>query len=957
MCCTLRFVSSRYADAGEGSRAAYPDRQMRRRSEKQRATRPSLPEGRKACAHPLLVLLDLFELSVDHVVTGILGVTGVRLGGTGLRLLGVHLLRQRRGGLGQGVHLGLDSFLVVALQCDFQFTDGFLDGGLLLGSRLVARLGEHLAGGVHQLVALVARSGQLFELAVFLGVGLGVTHHLLDLFLGQTGVGLDHDGLLLASGLVLGGHVQDAVGIDIEGHFDLRHATRSRRNLGQVELAEGLVLRRLLALALQHVNGHGALVVVGGGEHLRLLGRDGGVLLDQRGHHATHGFDTQGQRGNVQQQHVLDITSQYRALNGSAHGHGFVRVDVLARLLAEELGNGLLHQRHAGLTTDQDHVVDLADVDAGILQRGAARLDGALHQVLDQRLQLGAGDLHVQVLRTAGICSDVRQVDVSLLARGQLDLGLLGSFLQALHRQRVTLEVHAGFFLELVDEVVDQTNVEVLTTEEGVAVGGQHFELVLAVDFGDLDHRHVEGTATQVIDDHGVVALGLVHAIGQRSRGRLVDDALYVQTGDATGILGGLTLAVVEVGRNGDHRFGDRLAKVVLSGLLHLLQHFGADLRRGHLLAVDLDPGVVVVSLDDLVRNHLDVFLHDILVETTTDQTLHRIQGVVRIGHGLALGRLANQGFAVVGVSDDGRRGASAFGVLQHLDVAVFQNGDAGVGGPQVDTDDFAHENSPETLIFPSPRFAGAGSTKTLDSEMGSPPKISSLLVDGRRRRGRRLAHHDHGRAQQAAVEQVALLEHLEHRVRLDVDTLFHRHGLVMLRVERSAMRVQRFQLMTRQGVDEQLEGQLHALAHALDRLVVRARQLQTTFQAVDDRQQVVGEFFQGELVRLLHVLLGATTHVLQLGRHAQRLVLRCSQLLFQCLHASRQVIARRDILCRLSLGVLRIQVLFVSHAYLLSNESARVRPAHLPAYMESNPQLSRGDRGGLSGKEKTLYK
>src|SRR5690606_38529394 len=141
--------------------------------------------------------------------------------------------------------------------------------------------------------------------------------------------------------------------------------------------------------------------------------------------------------------------------------------------------------------------------------------------------------------------------------------------------------------------------------------------------------------------------------------------------------------------------------------------------------------------------------------ETTTDQTLNRVQGVVRVGHCLALGRLANQDFAVVGVSDDGRRGASAFSVLQHLDVAVFQNGDSGVGGPQVDTDGFTHENSPVTLIYPTPRFTGSGSTKTLDSKMGSPPEISSLLVDRRRRCGRCLADHDHGRAKQATVKQI----------------------------------------------------------------------------------------------------------------------------------------------------------------------------------------------------------
>src|SRR5690606_10380583 len=403
--------------------------------------------------------------------------------------------------------------------------------------------------------------------------------------------------------------------------------------------------------------------------------------------------------------YVLDVTGQYRALNGGTHGYGFVRVDVLARFLTEELGDLLLHQRHASLTANQDHVVDLAHFDTGVLQSDAARLEGALHQVFHQ----GAGNLHGQVLRAGGVGSDIRQVDVGLLAGGELDLGLLGRFLQALHGQRVAFEVHAAFFLELVDQVVDQADVEVLTTEEGVAVGSQHFELVLAVDFGNLDHRYVEGTATQVIDDDGVVALGLVHAVGKRSRGRLVDDALDVQAGDATGILGGLTLAVVEIGRNGDHRFGHRLAEVVFGGLLHLLQDFCRNLRWCHLLAVDFHPGIAVVGLDDLVGDQLDIFLHHILFEAATDEALHRVQSVVRVGHCLTLGRLTDQNFAIVGVRNDGRRGTAALGILDDLGLAVFQNGNARVGSTQVNTDDFAHLSVSENLGLNPRLFTGCG--------------------------------------------------------------------------------------------------------------------------------------------------------------------------------------------------------------------------------------------------------
>jgi hypothetical protein len=354
------------------------------------------------------------------------------------------------------------------------------------------------------------------------------------------------------------------------------------------------------------------------------LGRDGRVLLDHLGHHAAQRLDAQAQRRHVQQQHVLALAAQHLALDGRTHGHGLVGVDVLARLLAEELLDLLLHLGHAGHAADQDHVVDVGQLDAGVLDRDAAGLDRARDQLVDQAFELGARELDVQVLRARGVGRDVGQVDVGLRAVGQLDLGLLGGFLQALQGQHVLGQVDALFLLELGDDVIDDALVEVLAAQEGVAVGRQHLELLLAVDVGDLDDRDVEGAATQVEDGDLAVALAvLVQAEGQRRGGGLVDDALDVQAGDAAGVLGGLALAVVEVGRHGDHGFGDFFAEVVLGGLLHLAQHFGADLRRRQLLAAHLDPGVAVVGGGDLVGHQVDVLLHFLLGELAADQALH----------------------------------------------------------------------------------------------------------------------------------------------------------------------------------------------------------------------------------------------------------------------------------------------------------------------------------------------
>ena len=100
----------------------------------------------------------------------------------------------------------------------------------------------------------------------------------------------------------------------------------------------------------------------------------------------------------------------------------------------------------------------------------------------------------------------------------------------------------------------------------------------------------------------------LVEAVGERRRGRLVDDALDVEAGDAAGVLGRLALRVVEVRRDGDDRLGDLLAQVVLGGLLELLQDLRRDLGRRVLLAADLDRARRRSARDDLVRDALDLF-------------------------------------------------------------------------------------------------------------------------------------------------------------------------------------------------------------------------------------------------------------------------------------------------------------------------------------------------------------
>ena len=206
------------------------------------------------------------------------------------------------------------------------------------------------------------------------------------------------------------------------------------------------------------------------------------------------------------------------------------------------------------------------------------------------------------MLRAGGVHRDERQVDVGLHHAGQVDLGLFSSLLQALHGHLVVAQVDAVVLLEVIRNVVHQALVEVVAAQPVVARRGQHLKHAVA----DLQDRHIERTAAQVVHQDLLVVL-LVQAVGQRRRRGLVDDAQHIQARNAAGVLGRLALAVGEVCRHRDDGLRDRLAEIRFRVLLELLQDHGRDLLRRIFLAVDTDFAVGThVPLDDeIVRSGL----------------------------------------------------------------------------------------------------------------------------------------------------------------------------------------------------------------------------------------------------------------------------------------------------------------------------------------------------------------
>ena len=119
-------------------------------------------------------------------------------------------------------------------------------------------------------------------------------------------------------------------------------------------------------------------------------------------------------------------------MQGGTESHDLIRVNALVRLLASELLDELGDGGHTSRTTNEDDLVNLRDVEAGILHDGVERGAATLEEIGGQALELGSGQLLVEVERASGTSGDVRQVDVGLGGLRQLDLGALGSLLQTL---------------------------------------------------------------------------------------------------------------------------------------------------------------------------------------------------------------------------------------------------------------------------------------------------------------------------------------------------------------------------------------------------------------------------------------------------------------------------------------------------------------------------------------------
>ena len=142
--------------------------------------------------------------------------------------------------------------MIAASVSDFAYRS--LDVGLVGSVELVAHLGESFLALIDHLVSGVSGVDVFLASGVLCRILFSLADRLVDVLLGEVGGSGDSDVLLLAGAEVSRGDVNDAVGVYIEGDFDLRNAAAGRSDAVEVETSERFIVGSHLALALQDVD-------------------------------------------------------------------------------------------------------------------------------------------------------------------------------------------------------------------------------------------------------------------------------------------------------------------------------------------------------------------------------------------------------------------------------------------------------------------------------------------------------------------------------------------------------------------------------------------------------------------------------------------------------------------------------------------------------------------------------
>jgi len=243
-----------------------------------------------------------------------------------------------------------------------------------------------------------------------------------------------------------------------------------------------------------------------------------------------------------------------------------------------------------------------------------------------------------------------------------------------------------GLLLELGHAEINKGVIEIFSTEMGMTVGGLNLEDTLV----NGEEGYIESTTTEIEnEDVFLLILSFVKTVSNGGSGWLVDDSQNIQTGDGTGVLGGLSLSIVEIGWDGNDGRLDGFTKEGLGDLLHLDQNHGRNLFGLEFLLstfmLNDDHGSLLFSGLDLEWPKLAISNNGGISELSTNKSLGIEDSVQWVSGSLILGSISDESL-IFGESNIGWGGVQTLIVWYNFDFIVHPDSNAGVGSSEIDS-------------------------------------------------------------------------------------------------------------------------------------------------------------------------------------------------------------------------------------------------------------------------------
>mmetsp|Transcript_34326 Transcript_34326/g.91771 ORF Transcript_34326/g.91771 Transcript_34326/m.91771 type:complete len:184 (+) Transcript_34326:435-986(+) len=160
---------------------------------------------------------------------------------------------------------------------------------------------EIITNSMQVRVQLLSRHDLRAGQGVFILVQFSLFQHFFDISGREPALFVrDLDLLLVVRAHVLSAHLEDSVGIDIEGDSDLRHSAQRPGETLQREGAQEVIVLHQSPLTLVHLDLHMLLVVLCGGKILTLVGWNGAVPFNELLHHAPRSLYAQRKWRDIQ---------------------------------------------------------------------------------------------------------------------------------------------------------------------------------------------------------------------------------------------------------------------------------------------------------------------------------------------------------------------------------------------------------------------------------------------------------------------------------------------------------------------------------------------------------------------------------------------------------------------------------------------------------------------------------